>query len=122
MARRQAQCPDFAGRPGDQPGNDASYGCARVCRRAIAVSVRFRVSRCTDDAGPNSPHRLLRVPLGGGITTPTLKYRIPLPLCGVPRRTPLAWNETMGIYVNYWNKARTHFREVRGARTSRLAR
>src|SRR5262245_44294195 len=65
------------------------YVMRLVNRRATAVSVRFRVSRCPDDAGPNSPHRLLRGPLGGGETSsPARKYRIPPHRRDVSRRRP----------------------------------
>src|SRR5262245_52777443 len=60
----------------------------------LAVSVRFRVSRCPAMWGL-TPASLLQGPLGGGVTNSAREYRIPLPSCGVPRRTPLAWNETI---------------------------
>jgi hypothetical protein len=71
-------------------------GCVSPTGAPLAVSVRFRVSRCPDDAGPNSPHRLLRGPLGGGVTSPTRKYRIPPHRCDVSRGRP-SLDGTMGI-------------------------
>src|SRR6266508_3301997 len=51
--------------------------------------------RRPDDAGPVVPRSVCSGwPLGDGVTTPARKYRILFPSCGVPRRTPLAWNET----------------------------
>src|SRR6266545_1176069 len=54
----------------------------------FAASVRFRVSRWPATRGL-TPASLLRRPLGGEVTTPARKYRIPPHPCDVSRRTPL---------------------------------
>src|SRR6266545_121725 len=70
----------------------------------FAASVRFRVSRWPATRGL-TPASLLRRPLGGGVTTPARKYRIPFPSCGVPRRTPSLGTRRLLIWVKFTQKS-----------------
>src|SRR6266545_4533985 len=107
MARRKAQCPDFAGRPGDQPGSDASYGCARVSRRAMRGNRSAFAFTAAGRYGASPRSVGSGWPLGDGVTTPARKYRIPFPSCGVPRRMPLAWNQVIRTYHEHHSGSRT---------------
>ena len=99
MARRQALCPDFAGRPGGSV-RAALAGLTHHTDASASADAPSRYLSAFAFLGGRTIRGLylaplLRRPLGGGITTPAREYRIPLPSCGVPRRAPLAWNETI---------------------------
>ncbi len=108
MARRKAQCPDFAGRPGDHPGSDASYGCARVSRRAMRGIDPLSRLRRPDDTGPHPAALVPAGRAGAGLRRPPASTASRSRLAASRGERPSLGTRRRGYRSSQWNKSRTH--------------